>query len=347
MPLAAQNLHLDIHAQGGFLIPHRPALVYLRQGHSTGLSLTLSRQTPDNKTWQNTYNQPITGIELGYINTGNKEELGDVFSVNRIIELPLGQSTNSIFRLRLGGGMSYITKHFEKYDNVKNAAIGSAFNVSILLGLSATKIYDFWKISVGTKIQHFSNGSFTKPNLGINIPSVYLGLGFINKKSTNPSLDLPTTLPNISHPIPIKHQIIAALGIKSIGGQNNILYGAWSLSYVVLKNISPKFSWNGFADIGYNNSHPALLAKDNKEQVSFGELLQIGGGIGLYNHYGKTSIFLQTGFYAQSQLIKNEGFIYNKFGVEQKINQRFSAQLSLKSHLAKADYFALACVYTL
>ncbi len=344
MPISAQNLHLDIQAHGGFLIPHRPALVYLRQGHSSGFNLTISRQTKGNKYWQSIYNRPITGVDFGIINTGNNTELGKAFSLNRIIELPLGQTINSTFRLRLGGGLGYITKHFEKYDNVKNAAIGSAFNVSILLALTATKTYNHLKISFGTRIQHFSNGSFTKPNLGINIPTVYLGIGFIH--DTNTPADLRASIPTLDIP-KIKHQLIAALGTKSIGGQNNTLFGAWSLSYVLLKNISDKFSWNGFADIGYNNSHPALLEKDNREQLSFENLVQIGGGIGVYNHYGNTSIFLQTGFYAQSQFIDNEGIIYNKFGVEQKINHKFSAQISLKSHLAKADYFALTCVYTL
>jgi hypothetical protein len=343
--LSAQNIKIEVQAHGGYLIPHRPALIYLREGHSTGFNVSISKHTSGLKDWQNHYQKPYTGLELGYINTGNKEELGVAYSANRIIDLPLSSNTESIFRLRLGAGLGYLTQHFDKYENVKNAAIGSSFNVSILLALSANKTYNNFSVNAGIRLQHFSNGSFTKPNLGINIPTAFIGIGFIN---TNPqTVSTITSSPTFNQNKKYSSHFITALGTKSIGGAKNTLYGAWSLAYELRKNISSKFSWNGFTDIGYNNSHPAQLAKDGRDKQAFVNLLQVGAGMGLYNHYGNTAVFLQTGVYLQSQFVSNEGRIYNKFGVEQKINDRFSAQILLKSHLAKADYFALACVYTL
>lgn len=346
LQVLAQSTQVGVQIHGGYLIPHRPSLVYLRQGHSTGFNLTITKTTAREKSWQRAYNGPITGFDFGYLNTGNTEELGVVYSANRIINLPLGKTPQSIFRLRLGGGLGYVTQHFHKYDNVKNAAIGSNLNISILLGLTAHKNFGQWGLNCGLRFQHFSNGSFTKPNLGINIPTLYLGVSLGNS-ITNREITQPSEATASIEKKKFAHKILFALGTKSIGGVNNTLYGAWNIAYELRKNISEKFSWNLFTDLGYNNSHSALLRKDNEPVESFAKRLQIGAGIGIYNHYGNTAVFLQTGFYAQSKLLSNEGIIYNKFGIEQKINDRFSAQILLKSHLAKADYFALACVYTL
>lgn len=343
---AAQNTQIELLVQGGSLLPHRPALVYLREGHSSGVYINFSKRSAGNKAWHQTHNMPITGIEMGVLNTGNKKQLGLAYSINRTIELPLGSNPKSLFRFKMGGGLGYLTKHFSKYDNEKNAAIGSAFNVSILLSFEAKISLKQTNLSIGTRLQHFSNGSLAKPNLGINIPSLFVGIAFpTSKKSIRNDLTVPDYSENLKPRF--RHQIIGSMGIKSIGGHHNTLYGAWNLAYILLKNVSPKFSLNAFTDVGYNNSHPAFLRLIGSPSSTFLNLLQIGSGIGCYTHFGNTSVFIQQGVYFQSQLVSNEGFLYNKFGVEQFINERFSVQLSLKSHLAKADYFALACVYTL
>lgn len=348
LEIKAQQTQIEFQAQGGFVIPHRPSMLYLVQGHSAGFNVTISKRTEGFKLWQEVYQKPLTGFEFNLINPGNASELGVSYSINRIIDLPLGKQPNSLFRMRLGGGLAYLTKHFDKYENQKNAAIGSALNVSILLSAYANKTFKTFGLSAGLRLQHFSNGSFAIPNLGINIPSVFTAITFIPKK--NDARTLSEFNPNVIIGEPqaaVSKRLQLSLGAKAFDGPESPIYGAWSLAFLRLKRISPKFSWNLFADLGFNNSHPARLRLSGKGSFSFAELLQVGGGIGLFNHYGNTAIFIQQGIYLQSLFIRDESRFYHKFGVEQSINQRFSAQVFLKSHFAKADYFALGCVYKL
>ena len=77
-----------------------------------------------NKKWQQSYNYPKTGFSAVAINLGNEKELGMGLGIFPFIELPINQRKIN-WRFKIGYGLGYIEKPFDRKTNYKNVAIGS------------------------------------------------------------------------------------------------------------------------------------------------------------------------------------------------------------------------------
>ena len=172
----------------GFIISHRTGMGHL-QAHVPMLEIDFNIPTKCQKTWHKLYRYPTLGLAYIYADLGNPEVMGTAHTILPYLRLPIIKTSHFEWNYRMAFGVGYLSKHFDRVENIQNIAIGSAFNIAAnILFDFHFKISDKLKLSTGIGFSHFSNANFKTPNLGINIPSVSIG-GYYQLGKTKPMVE--------------------------------------------------------------------------------------------------------------------------------------------------------------
>lgn len=316
----------------GSILPHRPIVTEIIEGHSFIYEVSFYKNTTGNKAWQQLFNYPKIGISAMYINLGNDDELGSSFGIFPYIQIPLSKQKIR-WELRFGYGFGYVEKPFDRADNYKNIAIGSRFNtlinVNSLWKIQASKHIAF---SAGISLVHFSNGSYVRPNLGFNVFSLNTGVSYSFGKDKEIQT---TTLPNKEKTW--EHFIVGNTGLKEIPPVEGPKYYIANIAYNMVKPINNTTSFGFSADIFYNKSIEALIEYNDNIEASKTDNLRTGLGAMYGINIGNIMLSLHMGGYILPSY-KEDGYFYHRINSRYKINDNLFFNLGLKSHWAVADF---------
>lgn len=338
----------QIHAAGirggfGVLIPHRESMIHLVTGHVASAEIYLER-CGYKRNWNKYYRYPATGISFYYANLANRAILGNALALDFYTNLHLIKYKKFLFDLRLATGVGYLTKLFDANENNHNVAIGTHLNISVGLSFDFKyRITNNWLAEMGLSLKHFSNGSFSTPNLGLNIPVLMLGIKkhFVSSREYSKfDTSFKTTLKNQYIPNK-KINIIASFGAKEIYPAGGNRY----CTYSVLTNFIYAGNYKSAFSAGADLIHNVALYKHayfndtltNLKQLQF---TQAGIHAGYIQMFDKFEIFIQCAFYAINKYNK-DGIFYQRLGGRYYFNKKLTAQIALKTHFAKADYFEI------
>lgn len=165
----------------GYIMPHRPDIRYLINRHIPQYNLNVGYQTKGKKDWQNHWGFPEIGFGLYYANLGNPDVLGTSKAAYLYFDAPIFSEKFFAFNFFLGLGSAYLSKPFNYQTNPTNIAIGTHFNIYANVNFETQLRMPKFVYFVDLGINHYSNGGSKKPNLGLNIPAVSLGVKY--KKS--------------------------------------------------------------------------------------------------------------------------------------------------------------------
>jgi len=166
------NIQIEPRFYYGFIINHHTELEPFN-AHVPGFELTILKDTYGKKYWEKLHNYPIIGISFFYSSLANHPAVGTSAAVYPFITFPVIKSEKDFFGFKLGLGLSYLTKTFDRLDNYQNIAIGSNVNVAVnLMAEYRRQINQMTFVSAGISLIHFSNGSTATPNYGLNLPMV-------------------------------------------------------------------------------------------------------------------------------------------------------------------------------
>lgn len=326
----------------GAILPHRQIVNEVVEGHTYATELSFYKQTTGKKQWQQVYNYPKVGISALYMDMGNPNELGNAFGIFPFVELPLNKAKIN-WNLKMGYGIGYITKPFNVETNYKNIVIGSHYNALIHLNMGwDVELGKRFNASAGLSIIHFSNGSFKRPNLGVNIVSLNAGLkygfGGVEEKSVS----------EISFKEPSwRKQLMVGFGVKEIPPVEGPKYFANTYSFNLIKQTNSKSTFGIGADLFYNSAIRDLIK--NKDIDYEGNSLDYfrAGIVGIYGlEFGNISLLIEMGGYLFTRH-KKQGYIYHRVTTRYQINNRLFFNLGLKTHFAVADFIEFGVGFNL
>lgn len=316
----------------GAILPHRPIVNEVIEGHTQAYELSFYKSTIGKKAWQELYNYPKLGVSALAINLGNEQELGMGYGIFPFIEIPLNKRKIN-WRLKMGYGLAYIEKPFNRETNYKNIAIGSHYNGVIYVNTGwSIKLSDALSTSAGISLIHFSNGSYSRPNLGINIFSLNTAVSYNFGKKKE-------TIVNKREERPHKwtKSIMFGVGMKEIPPVDGPKYFVSSYSFNLIKTRAEKSSFGFGADAFYNTSLSDLIAQDTNNTSSGLDNFRMGF-VGIYSFdFGRISFMIEMGGYVFSKY-RGNGDIYNRFTTRFKVNDKLFINLSMKTHFAVADF---------
>jgi hypothetical protein len=310
----------------------------------------VNRNTDGTKFWHWAYNFPECGADFSAINSGNSKQLGNQYSSSYLVNLPLNRSShiqekselaNRKFRhwIGLGIGLGYSTQRWELESNHQAPMLGSRLNAAISFQYSLRlAAFAFGEFRAGFRVLHFSNGAFQLPNLGTNNAGVFVSYATV-KHSHRKVQFLPA--PAIER---YSWSVGLVSGLKEILPPNGRKYTASVLSFLGEKRISYKSAFGVGVDVLYDASSVALVEERSGSKPKASQAVQVGGLLSYSLFFDRLSFKMQQGFYLRDEFRVN-GSLYHRFGLRYSFARRLYAQLTLKTHFAKADYGEIGLGY--
>ena len=317
----------------GAILPHRKIVSEIVRKATKSFELSVYKNTFGKKDWQQLHNYPRLGVSVIAMNLGNEKELGNGYGIFSFIELLSNHQRKISWNIKLGYGLGYIEKPFDRETNFKNVAIGSNFNALIYANSSwSVKFYKSVKLSLGLSIVHFSNASSSRPNLGINILSLNSGIFYAFGKKEK----------YFAHKInkrPRKwiKSLRGTFGVKEIPPAEGSKYFVSAYSFDFMKARAQKSSIGFGADLFYNLSLTQAIENDSTSTLSSFNNFRVGiAGIYAFD-FGRVSLALEMGAYVFSRY-KKQGLIYNRLFTKFNLNDKLFFTVGLKTHYFVADF---------
>ncbi len=331
----------------GTLLVHHNYMSILKEQSSWMVELYMAKQADGSQPWHSFFGYPDFGLKLSVIDLGSPTYMGKAYTLHPFMKFYLLKS-NHRFRpsITASAGPAYVEKIFDRHSNYKNSAIGSHVNAFLQLQLDLNvRLTDNTYAFTGFALSHFSNGSFKKPNSGINIVTAKIGVGHSFKQ--------PQKQPVVNGyqeagELALRkwsYRAIVSGGLKRIDiGDDQ--HGVLSMSFEASRKHLAFTRFNGSFDVFYDGSdyhtiHNALYYDGN---ISHIQTTKLGLAAGYELLFGKTSTNFQLGLYLYAQ--QNEsGIAYQRFTIRYMPIDCVGIQFGLKSHNAAADYIELGCIY--
>ncbi len=330
------GIQLNYHY--GFISPHNVLVNEIVKGHTQMTEFSFFKQTTGKNQWEQFYNYPKIGISSVVINSGNDESLGNIYGLFPFVEFPLNHWKIK-WNIKFGYGVGYIEKPFDRVTNYKNLVIGTHLNALIFFDNNwSIPVSKNLNTSVGLSLTHFSNGSIKRPNLGINIFAMNVGLNYNFGNTTLNEKSDEKRDRNLSQ------MVVATTGFKEIDPIGGNKYMVYNVSYNAIKVVSNKSSFGVGADFFYNSSLEPLIVRLQNEDLGKKGNINVGLS-GIYSlDLGKISMLFQTGGYVYRSYLQDKA-VYTRIGTRYRFSGKLFFNLSLKTHFFVADFIEYGIGY--
>jgi hypothetical protein len=320
----------------GLLIPHRVAMQHLPEAPTTGLEANIEFGGKDELNWSKIYNHPIPGISFYASTLGNNRVLGTGYGICPYFLIPHIRTEKFNLYTGWGWGLGYVTKHWHRTENHKNVVTGSGLNIYINIKLLAEfQITPKWAIYTFAAFNHFSNSNIAQPNLGINSPTLGLGLSYRRFNKALPTVYKRHERKELAK-TETKYRInlVPSAGVRARNTTDNSLHDAYNMGVSVVRCFSRKSRLGAGTDFFYNTANRTNLDLAGKrENAAF--------QAGLFAQYeqvvGRTSLIISMGTYIFDQSERNDP-IYHRMGTRVWLSENLFVKTTLHSHWAVADH---------
>ncbi|WP_186300067.1 acyloxyacyl hydrolase [Algoriphagus algorifonticola] len=239
-------------------------------------------------------------------------------------------------------GLGFNLNPYDSLDNPLNQYIGSELNAYIHFGFKANyRLNQDFELFSTIGLKHYSNGATKRPNAGINLAPIALGVRYnIDKIS-------PESLRSIDYPELEKRgywNFALYLGSKNYEvGDPSYFRGGFGVNY--LWDASYKYriglGLDYFIAPGFESRYPGRIGTFSNQsslaivgswEWKLNDRLYMPIGLGAYLHYNSEN---------------QESWFYERIGVRYKMNEHLFGGLQIKAHKAKADFFEFTIGYTI
>jgi len=323
---------LGVKPQYGFIIPHSNKIRDLTHTNPFGLELEYGWTMQREENWRRCNCYSKAGFSLLHINYNNPEIIGSSSTIIAFAEPMLDFTGNFRTSLRMGVGMSYLSKFYDKITNPENLFFSTPLNFLVHLDLNLYYKLSKQHLAMGYfKYNHISNGGIEKPNNGMNFPTFGLGLQYSFKPVEYREIEKTkytgrTIIPSAE----IYGTVVNTSKINKTDSKWQIVYGA------VLKTRFRVGKINAL-NIGFD----ALFDKTKQEK---GYSLFQGSFLAGHDFEFGKFIFSQywgTYLYAPSA----EKNFYQRYSLLMKVSENFRFGVTLKAHAEVAENFNLLFSY--
>tara|TARA_B110000483_G_C18157831_1_gene528081 strand:+ start:432 stop:1508 length:1077 start_codon:yes stop_codon:yes gene_type:complete len=336
----AQQYSIETKAQFGVLLAHRPNIKQLLKGHTKAFTVNFEK-TILNSSINNVYNAPSVGLSLYFADLGNPNQIGNVYGIYPYINTHFITREKIWWDNQVGFGFGWIEKPFDPIDNYQNLAAGSSFN--LMVGLKTDFNFKLTKkivLNTGFEFTHLSNGAIRLPNLGLNIPTISLGL--VGKFTDEPRFKKDANPVKVGKP---ENTLFTYFqyGVREIEVGSGNLFSSYNLSTEFYFNRSKKFALSTGLDGFYKTYFDEVTRIDTSVTKTFSPI-QLGVFGAAHQIFGPIDLYVSMGYYFVDDYKKNKAF-YHRLGSKIKLSQRIYTNFNIYSHFAKADHFQIGLGY--
>lgn len=337
------GLGLDYHY--GQFLKHNKSQIFPIYDPVHAITLDIMKQTQGSEYWSRIHGYPRAGVGLIYKSYGNDSVLGK--GIGAFPQIDIWLLSREKFRIytRLGFGLIYITKPFDRVTNTKNNTIGTHFNNYTTLGIQAEyNVNPRLRLHLGGELSHSSNGHFRFPNLGMNTATASMGLHYqMQATQTFDTLQVTSYKPSRK----ILFGLRVGLGGKEANVAESPIYRIYTLTPHIIFPRSGKSQWSTGVEFTYDTYLKEFF--DNI-QASSNEGIWRVSVFGAHEWlWGRFAFPLQLHFYADKPF-QGSDFYYTKLGPKIYLlpphkhpRRNLYSAVTLKANGVIADYVEI-CV---
>jgi hypothetical protein len=321
---------------------HRPHMAHLVGENTYGFEFSVEKQQVESSYCAYNHKFPINGLTFEYRNFGNDDVLGKAFSLHQYQSFALFQTKKNLnLDFKIGGGIGYLTKHYDKVNNPTNNAIGSHLNAKVSFKLEMNKYTKQYHFGFGGELSHYSNGTMQTPNLGLNNFALYLNIGY----NFNERQVFNSEFKNEIEYEPLNGYFLTE-GIFTVTEVLPVPFDAHKypvfagrFSYV--KPLGNTWGFEFAIDGVYNASN---LHRYYDSTFTSKDIPQVGVYAGMSMSYYKSQIVFGMGYYVRDK-ISPLGKIYNRIGYRYYFDDKLFGLFNIRASFGKADFFEFGVGY--
>lgn len=339
-----------------------------------GAEIAYEFPTQGDKIWHHFFNMPTYGYALTYLNLGEDDRLGSAIAFYPYVDIPLYRGKALDINFSNGFGVSYVTKYDQTSSDstsinpAKDGSylIGSPINVFLKTGLNLSfrpvteirsdddEYHSRYTINAGINMLHLSNGSFSSPNVGINMWAVNLSLKHTPMAVSQVLRQKPDDLLHL-----LTLDVMGTAGVRELSALDTKKYIVGNLNvaaYYQLHNIYRiGLGLDGFFDQAFQEKHNFV---DESKYNSFYSnssykdndiINSIRGGVCLSNELvlGRTTFALDGGYYVYDNIKVDDEKMYFRAALKYRFTRHFFGAVALKTHNTYAEFVTLGCGYSI
>ncbi|WP_083937777.1 acyloxyacyl hydrolase [Hymenobacter aerophilus] len=335
-PPPAGPLVVGATGLGSFIIPHTPSVRHLAVSHPTGIELNVQRQTNGRAPWHAWYRYPKVGLAFTYYDYHNPA-LGRSYALGLYLNKSFWRSRHAELNFRIGTGVGYFPVRFDQADTIrhKNTIVSSHLNATIQARLEYdVALSEHLGLLLGLGLNHYSNGATTKPNFGINLPTVLVGLNFHQQRPFRP-LDQPPT----TEPADIGQNFLnlsTSVGAKQWSPTDDRRYLVNSVTLAAGRRINRKSNLVVGLEGFYDRSLNAQQRDSARTTDHLTDVKKAGAYVGHELLFGRLAFVSHLGMYLYNPYKSNK-FYYERLGLKYQFTPRVFGGVDLKVHRGAAD----------
>jgi hypothetical protein len=340
----SDKLYFTFQPEWGTLVAHHEELKALDLYDFPNFELNIYRQATGVAEWEKRWNYPQSGVSLYYSALCNKKVFGEAYAIMPFESFTFFRRPKHEQRLMIAFGLGYLTHPYDGTTNPENIAIGCHVNAAVKFQYSF--LYRFTPnigLALGTSFGHFSNGALKYPNWGLNVWAFSAGLHV--KFNQNPiALVQPPVLDFHKKWIPYAW---GAWGTKQNTESDPKLYNATSFGGGIARNYKYGKEWMAGLDVFWDYTDKIEFSHKQEFPNNF-QLFKWGLYGGHEWSMNRFSAVFQTGLYLYQYSYfskRKTDAIYSRVAFRYKIIDGLQANVSIKSHFARADYIEWGLVY--
>lgn len=329
------SYRLGVNFFKGYILKHRAVVGHLIKGHPDGFELNWTKVTNGHKYWEKLYNHPLINYSFFYYDLKNPQQLGKLFIGSVSMDLPLMRHERSSLFFRIGTGLVYSTKPYNRETNNQNNMLSATF--SYLIQARMTYQYEItpdWFANIALNMTHSSNGAEKMPNKGINMPTLVLGVSH-NLIKRDPNVE-PLDKPELDKSIHANAWLVGGvsstipLGRKPLPFFNVAVFGSKALNH----KSTLTFGMEGF----YNLALKEEIENNYYFDPSKGkpDFKRLGLFAGHELTAGKLAFIAEFGVYIYNPSHLRMP-VYQRYGLKWHFNKHNFVTLTLKAHAGYAE----------
>jgi hypothetical protein len=331
--------YMDVNYFRGNIALHNNDILHLIKGHPEGYILSWNKKTYGFNDWEQRYNYPDYGVTFAYQNLKNPDVLGDVSSLYAHYNFYF---FNRNLMFRIGQGLAYAEKIYDKVGNYRNNAYGTHLMSStfVMLNYKKERIVDRVGLQAGFSLIHYSNANVKAPNGSTN--SLTFNLGVTYNLDEN-ELEYQHTLEETDKQFTqsIKYNVVFRTGINESDIVGSGQFPFYIFSGYADKRINRKSAFQLGTDVFFSNFLKELILYRSvafpDENISSDEdYKRVGIFAGHELFVNRISLVTQFGYYVYYPY-DFEGQTYLRIGLKRYFGEKWFAAMTLKSHGAKAE----------
>ena len=328
---------LDANFFYGSILEHNPDISHLITHHPTGFIFAYNRKTFGLKAWESRYNYPDWGFSFVYQDMKNYH-LGENYSAYAHFNFYFLRR-NLMFRI--GQGIAYTTKPYDKENNFANNAYGSHLmsTTYVMLNYKRENIISGLGLQAGISIVHYSNANFKAPNTSTNTFAFNIGANYMLENDEKQEF-IPSS-EDKKFTEKVKYNIAFRTGINESDVIDIGRYPFYIVSGYADKRLNRKSAIQMGTDVFFSRFLKELIyyysvAFPEYDVKGDEDWKRIGVFVGHELFINKMSLVTQLGYYVYYPY-DFEGRVYNRIGLKRYFGDKYFGAITLKSHGAKAE----------